>query len=212
MPRNTLPALLCLLLLAPACPGGMDISNLPPGHIDGGGTGQTFAYSDTSTIAATGELGLPPPSADTGAPAADTLAPDLTPAPDTLPQLPPDTGPTLPPGVGQPCPCASDLVCVDGACRSKCTAPTDACKAVADCPADNACLLTTGGFSVCVPATAAPGAACDNAKWCPVNYVCGSVSGSSYKCLPTCTTAGTACGAGGKCLLAANGCSFCSSP
>jgi len=203
MPRHV-PLALALLLLA-GCPGEMDLSSLPLGHIDGG-AGQTFSYDDASTISA--------PLPDTGAPtadgtvAADTMAPD-TMAPDTLQ---PDTGVAVPTGVGKPCPCDNDLICINGACRAKCNAPTGACGVTSNCPADQACVQTTGGFYVCVPATK-PGSACNASAFCPVNYVCGSVSGSAYTCLPLCTGAGTACGTSGtgKCAQAQNGCSFCSS-
>jgi hypothetical protein len=190
----------------------MDVSQLPPGHVDGGGQ-QPHSFSDASPVSAPVDDDIfKPPQLDGGAQqaldgqaAADTLAPDtLVPTPDT--------GVQLPPGVGAACPCSGGLICVNNVCRATCAAPTDPCLAKAICPADNACLQTTQGLWVCVPATAQPGQDCTG-KWCPVNHVCGAYGlGTPYKCLPTCTGANSPCGTtGGKCVVAQSGCSFCSS-
>jgi hypothetical protein len=188
----------------------MDVSKLPPGHVDGGGQ-QPHSYSDASPVSAPVDDDiLKPPQLDGGTQkkaldgqvAPDTLAPDT---------LAPDVGVQLPPGAGGACPCSGGLICVNNACRATCTAPTDPCKVKANCPADHSCLQTNKGFWVCVPATAQPGQPCSG-KWCPVNHVCGAVGvGTTHKCLPTCTGNNTPCGTGGTCMTATNGCSFCTS-
>lgn len=202
------PSLLVLLLALPACPGGMDVGNLPPGQADGGGNLPiTYPDASPSTISTNTDLGAPP-QLDGGPPppkADATPAPDLKQAPPT-----PDTGTPPIPGVGGPCPCSGGLVCVNNACRAKCNAPTDPCKVASNCPATDACLKTNLGYWVCLPATAQPGQACGT-QWCPVNYVCGGLGSGGYKCLPTCTGTGTPCGTGGTCSPALNGCTFCSS-
>ena len=75
MTRDALKVLPFLLLFAPGCPGGMDVSNLPPGHVDGGTPGQPFTYSDTSQVSTplTADLGAPL-TPDSGAQAAPDLA------------------------------------------------------------------------------------------------------------------------------------------
>jgi hypothetical protein len=116
------------------------------------------------------------------------------------------------------CPlCTEGTLCVDGACRTICDEPQDACKAVSNCPADHACLATVQNGSVpgphvCMPA-APVGAPCGEDVFCAVSTVCGAVNDGPYQCLPTCTDLSAACGSqGGICLQSTTGCAFCSNP
>lgn len=206
---RALPILLAFMILAAGCPGTLDFSSI--------NASTSTTTLDSSMISApwpdlgnasTSDAGA---SSD-GAAASDTavtpdsVVPDTKPAPDTKP--PPDTGTV---GTGTPCPCSGGTVCISGVCRAKCNAPTGACKVTSNCPTDHACLSTTAGYYVCVPAVKS-GAACGTASFCPINHVCGATGSNPYKCLPICSVSGAACGTGGKCVKASTGCMFCSAP
>jgi hypothetical protein len=207
-----LPILITLTILVAGCAGELDFSKVST---------STTTTVDSSTVSAPWpDLGNTPTSdagagsadgaaatSDGGTAQPDSIVPDTKPAPDTKP--PPDTGPV---GVGQACPCSGETVCISGVCRAKCNAPTGACKVTSNCPTDHACLGTTAGTYVCMPASK-PGAACGTSNYCPINHVCGATGSNPYKCLPICAVSGGACGTGGgKCVKAATGCMFCSAP
>jgi hypothetical protein len=156
----------------------------PPQFSPDGSMGQDLG-SDTQP---------PPPPTPDAAP----------PQPDTAP--PPQTG-----GPGDPCPCTGANLCHEGVCRAFCTLPTDACKAVANCPSDHACIGEFNGKGLCLPAVQ-PGQACGTDAYCPVNHVCGSVNNSPFICLPVCSNPGGQCANGSLCMDTAEGCSFCTSP
>jgi len=161
----------------------------------------------------------PPCGADQPAPAEgglpDGLGADLPDGPRAdLPDGPKtDLAPfdTLPP-TGGPCPCTAPLLCIQDVCRATCTAPTDPCQAIADCPSDHGCVPSADypGVWLCLPAVAT-GQPCSKTAWCAVDHVCYSVSGSSV-CLPTCSPKGAACGTSGGTCLDVSGCLVCSSP
>ena len=190
---------LLMVLVGTACPGELDLNGYAITTQDGGGP----------ISAPWPDLGATPStdggSATEDAQTPDSLAPDSLPPPDTQP--PPDTTSS---SVGKACPCSTGTLCISGVCRATCSAPSGACGVTSNCPTDHACLGTTAGTYVCMPA-AKPGAACGTASYCPVNYVCGATGTNPYRCLPICSSSGAACGAGGKCVKASNGCMFCSS-
>lgn len=177
------------------CPGGL---SLPPDG--GGGRPPDVWYIPPDALQVTFDAPAVDAPAVDGAPVVDTLPPDL-------PQSQPDLPPT---GVGGPCPCTPPLLCVAGACRGRCQAPTDGCKVSSNCPATHGCIPTSSGAHVCMPAAGA-GSSCGGTVFCAVDLVCASVNKQPYICLPTCSTAGAPCGTGGTCLQA-GACRFCSSP
>jgi hypothetical protein len=207
-----LPIIFALMLFAAGCPGTLDFSSIKPSTStttvdsstisapwpDLGNTSTSDAGAGSTDGVASSDSGVKP----------DSVVPDSKTAPDTKP-LTPDTGTV---GAGKPCPCSGGTVCIAGVCRAKCSAPTGACKVTSNCPTNHACLGTTAGYYVCVPA-ANPGAACGTANYCPINHVCGATGSSAYKCLPICAVSGAGCGtSGGKCVKASTGCMFCSAP
>lgn len=211
--RSTTPflslATLTLLLGAAGCPG--DLRQPVSTELQADGAAPIWSTP--------GSDGGAPQGYDSGSTAQQDGAgsADSVPAPDTTAPQPDTTAPqpdaTAPAGnVGQPCPCSGGAVCISGVCRATCNAPTDGCKVSSNCPTDHACLVTTKGFHVCVPAGAKPGQPCSKTQWCPINHVCGKVGTAPYLCLPTCTIKNAACGTGGTCLPAGGGCMFCSKP
>lgn len=172
-----------------------------------------------STDGATQQQDLAPPQFSSDAGADPDLVSDTQPPPPPTPDaapLQPDTAPPPPPppqtgGPGDPCPCQGATLCYEGVCRSFCTLPTDPCKAVANCPADQACIGEFNNQGLCLPAVQ-PGQACGTDAYCPVNYVCGSVNNSPFICLPICSNPGGQCANGSICMDATGGCSFCTSP
>ncbi|MCA9669304.1 MAG: hypothetical protein KC503_27100 [Myxococcales bacterium] len=116
-----------------------------------------------------------------------------------------DSGGSVVPGA--PCPCAIGLVCIYGQCRSTCEAPSGTCNVTSVCPANEACVPTTHGEHVCMPAVNV-GAACSGSVFCPNGSVCGTYAGQAL-CRRTCANPGLPCAGGGSCVAVNGSCAFC---
>jgi hypothetical protein len=102
---------------------------------------------------------------------------------------------------GDPCPCKPPLLCVKAACRLPCTQLV--CNG-SSCNTAEACVMTTAGTPVCIPAVGV-GAACSSSIFCATGTMCLG-TGNTGKCYTTCTGPRQPCA---SCTALPTICSYC---
>lgn len=148
------------------------------------------ASKDGSTIIDLPSLDMPAASKDSGT---SIDLPSLD-----MPTASKDGG-----AVGSPCPCSSGLVCIQNACRIKCT--RDSCRQAVQCKADEAC-IQQGSNTGCIKGLPAATACKTNPFKCNQGHYCTKTTSGIYSCLLLCTQSTATC----ACIkLSGTSCSAC---